>query len=79
MPERKTSFMPSLDEWTAVAIIRPLFEAAEAFFRFPEDSTVDQAMRRVDAEVKKAIRAKVLESYRNGQAAGPSRKFPIRK
>jgi hypothetical protein len=57
----KSSFMQELDQWSEVNVIGPLF-ASEA-----EPDDFDAAVERV----KKAIRAKVLESYRNGQVAGP--------
>ncbi len=54
----KPSFMQELDEWTESTIITPLAEAGdEELF----DELVEKA--------KKAIREKVLESYRNGQKA----------
>ena len=58
MSEAK-SFMQQLDEWTDATVIMPLADPnPEGDF----DAVVEQ--------VKKAIREKVLESYRNGQAAG---------
>jgi len=59
----KSSFMQELDQWSEANVIGPLFASeidAEDF---------DGAVERV----KKAIRAKVLESYRNGQVAGSRR------
>jgi len=55
--------MQELDRWTESNVIGPLLysEAGE------EDW--EESVQRV----KKAIRGKVLESYRNGQAAGPRR------
>ena len=53
--------MQELDQWSEVNVIGPLF-ASEA-----DQDDFDGAVERV----KKAIRAKVLESYRNGQVAGP--------
>src|SRR5262249_24872290 len=62
MSEQK-SFMQQLDEWTEATVIMPLAEPTqEGDFDFAVD------------QVKKAIRDKVLQSYRNGQRAGP-RKF----
>ena len=60
---QKSSYMQELDRWIESNVIGPLFtsEAGE------EDW--EQCVERV----KKAIRAKVLESYRNGQVAGPRR------
>jgi hypothetical protein len=62
MSEQKLSYMAQLDRWTDEAVVAPLL-----------DNGIDAIDR-----VRKAIREKVLESYRNGQAAGtkPSRKEP---
>ena len=49
--------MQQLDSWTDEVVIAPLLDNG------PE----------VIEDVHKAIRAKVLESYRNGQAAGPAK------
>lgn len=53
--------MEELDQWSEVTIIDPLVHPSQ----FPEEweNTIEN--------VKKAIRTKVLESYRSGQAAGP--------
>ena len=59
--QKKPSFMEELDRWTESTIIGPLF-ASET-----EGEDWEPAIERV----KKAIRQKVLESYRNGQVAGP--------
>jgi hypothetical protein len=58
--QKPRSFMEELDQWSEVNIIDPLIHPSQ----FPEEweNTIEN--------VKKAIRAKVLESYRNGQAAG---------
>lgn len=59
MSEQKLNYMQQLDAWTQATIVMPLADpSAEADF----DEVVEQ--------VKKAIRAKVLESYRNGLAVG---------
>lgn len=63
MPEQKKTFMQQLDVWSGVNIIGPLFNT---------DPNQDDWEYGV-AQVKKAIREKVLESYRNGQKAGPPR------
>ena len=62
MSEQKISFMASLDAWSDASIIEPL---ADAYLNGPE------GIINAQAQVRKAIREKVLESYRNGQAAGP--------
>jgi hypothetical protein len=59
--KQKSSFMEELDQWTESTIIGPLF-ASET-----DQEDWEPAIERV----KKAIRQKVLDSYRNGQAAGP--------
>ena len=69
MSEQKTSFMASLDEWTEKTIILPLFEAIETHLK-SQDSQSDAALWQLDAAIKGAVREKLLESYRNGQAAG---------
>jgi hypothetical protein len=59
--QKQSSFMEELDRWTESTIIGPLF-ASET-----DGEDWEPAIERV----KKAIRTKVLESYRNGQVAGP--------
>ena len=62
MSEQKpVSFMEKLDQWSDENILRPLFGT---------DPNQDD-WANVEEQIKKAIRTKVLESYRNGQAAGP--------
>jgi hypothetical protein len=58
--QKQESFVQKLDKWTEVSILRPLFHI---------DPNQDDWEGAEDS-VKKAIRTKVLESYRNGQAAG---------
>lgn len=55
--------MQQLDAWTDEVIIEPLV-----------DGGVEAQL-----QVRRAIRAKVLESYRNGQAAGPTRQAAPRR
>jgi len=61
--EKKSSFMEELDRWTESTIIGPLL--ASETDEEDWEPTIDR--------VKKAVRQKVLESYRNGQVAGPRR------
>ena len=61
MSEQKTSFMTELDAWTKETVIEPLYKAWNA-----DSEDFDQE---TFAQVRHAIREKVLESYRNGQAA----------
>jgi hypothetical protein len=60
--EKPKSFMEELDLWTDANIVG-LLET--------NDPARHEGWQTVVGQVKKAIRAKVLESYRNGQAAGP--------
>ena len=63
MSEQRMTFMQQLDQWSGTNIIGPLFNTD------PNQDDWENAV----AQVKKAIREKVLESYRNGQKAGPRR------
>lgn len=67
MSEVKTSYMAELDLWSNESIISPL--------HLVEATGSEEAILSARDEVRKAIRAKVLESYRNGQAAGPRKTF----
>jgi len=70
MSEQKVSYMASLDAWSDKSIIDPL---ADAYLQGPEEVII-----RAQELARKAIREKVLESYRNGQAAGPRKVFKRR-
>lgn len=59
----KSSYMQELDRWSESNVIGPLVTSEAG-----EDDWEESVER-----VKKSIRAKVLESYRNGQVAGPRR------
>ena len=59
--EKPKSFMQELDEWSETYVIGPLCSGDANDFDW---ETILQ-------NVKTSIRAKVLESYRNGQQAGP--------
>jgi len=65
MSEEKQSFMVALDLWSEANVVGPIFNTD------PNQDNWEEAV----AQVKKAIRTKVLESYRNGQAAGPRKAF----
>ena len=67
MSEQKNSFMVELDMWSSENVVSPLYLAC---MRGPEEAIVE-----AKELVKKAIRTKVLESYHNGQAAGPRKAF----
>jgi tRNA(Ser,Leu) C12 N-acetylase TAN1 len=59
--QQPQSFMAKLDQWTEASVIKPLLHSRS------ED------LELIEADIKKAIRVKVLESYRNGQAAPAGR------
>ena len=59
-PQKQSSFMQELDRWTEATVIYPL-----------ADTPNEEFDPQVVEEIKKAVRTKVLESYRNGQNAGP--------
>jgi hypothetical protein len=63
--------MADLDQWSDREIISPL---ADAYTHGPEEVIV-----RAKDLTKKTIRAKVLESYRNGQAAGPRKAYATQR
>jgi hypothetical protein len=71
MSEQPSSFMADLDQWSEREIIVPI---ADAYTHGPE-----QVINSARELVKKAIRAKVLESYRNGQSAGPRKAYPAQR
>jgi hypothetical protein len=71
MSEPKQSFMADLDQWSEREIIAPI---ADAYTHGPE-----QVINSARELVKKAIRTKVLESYRNGQSAGPRKAYPAQR
>ena len=59
MSEEKTNYMAELDAWIEQSVFEPLYYA------FTPEGMDKEAV----AKVKREIRQKVLESYRNGQAA----------
>ena len=70
MSKVKTGYMAELDAWTNKSVIEPL---ADAYLKGPEEVIVN-----AKELARKAIREKVLESYRNGQNAGPRKVFKRR-
>jgi hypothetical protein len=68
MSEQKTSFMAELDAWTEKVVIEPLMEDLGGVVGVE-----------TNLQIRRAIRERVLESYRNGQAAGPRLLQPARK
>ena len=79
--ERPKSFMQELDQWAQSAIIDPLLLDWQELAEAPAETAKEcqQHLRQTIAEVKSSIREKVLESYRNGQTAGPKPVQPARK
>ena len=77
MSEQKPSYMQQLDEWTQKTLLDPLYKAWELVESVPDEYAEDAQNDLLAAvgEVKKAIREKVLQSYRNGQKAGPRKEW----
>ena len=74
MSEQKTSsFMAELNQWTETEIINPLSKV------FAEIETDGPVCDIACAAAKRAIREKVLQSYKNGLAAGQRRSTPTQK
>ena len=62
----KSSFMQELEQWARAEVIDPLLYAGAQSAEeedFDYEPIVEKSL--------KALKTKVLESYRNGQAAGP--------
>jgi hypothetical protein len=59
--DKPKSFMQELDAWAEERVIGPLIDPGE-----DHEGTI--------AQVKKSVREKVLESYHNGQKAGPHKR-----
>jgi hypothetical protein len=70
MSEQKTGFMADLDLWSNESVISPLHLA--------EVTGSEEAILEARDTVRKAIRGKVLESYRNGQSGGPRKVYKTR-
>jgi hypothetical protein len=68
MSEQKPNYMVVLDQWTEANVLRPLFGT----------DPNQEDWEGVEAQVKKAIREKVLESYKNGLKA-PRRQVAPRR
>jgi hypothetical protein len=62
MSEQKSNYMAELNLWIDANVIGPIESASGS----------PQELEMASEQVKKLIRAKVLESYRNGQAAKPT-------
>jgi hypothetical protein len=65
MSEEKRTFMQELDLWSEANVINPLLCNDDDADEYVGEERVEQ--------IQRAIRQKVLESYRNGQSAGPRR------
>ena len=68
MSEQKLSYMQVLDQWTDDQVVGPLWD------NFPgneDDPEAQENFSQAVEGVKKTIREKVLESFRNGQKTGP--------
>jgi len=81
MSEEKSNFMSALDAWTDKQVLLPISDVLKAYYEAPEevrrsDEKYDESLWHMDGIIKKAVREKVLESYRNGQNA-PAR--PVQK
>ena len=68
MSEEKKSYMRQLDDWTDEFVIDPIWNFASETDGKERDEEADDLLI---TNVRKEIRDKVLESYRNGQKAGP--------
>ena len=76
MPHESSGFMQALDGWTQDVILEPLYEAWRAVENSPDsgfEEECQQHLTQLVLDIKRAIREKVLESYRNGQKAGQPR------
>ncbi len=69
--QKKPSFMQELDQWTDAAVINALHDALM--------NADEEGWKTCVETIKAGIRHKVLESYRNGQQAGPRTLKPARK
>ena len=63
--ENKPSFMAQLDAWVDESVVGVLVDGVIAWYEQEGEEAYSQSVE----TAKKAIRAKVLESYHNGQAA----------
>lgn len=67
------SYMQELDSWIQKRVIDPLSKAVFDYHTAsPLPSGDEDELETTVADVKRAIREKVLESYHNGQAAEKS-------
>ena len=75
MSEQKPRYMQQLDEWTSKNVIEPIVDALREYQNMLDQDEQEPEREYLTAceAVMKAIREKVLQSYRNGQKAGPPR------
>ena len=66
-------YMQQLDEWLDENVINKLAAAVESYAVDEDQEKAAADLEPVVEEVKKVLKEKILESYRNGQAAGPRR------
>ncbi len=71
MSEKKRGYMAELDSWADENVITPIWDLARSRKEDRPAEEGDQVLN----DVRQAIRDKVLESYRNGQKAGPRTGF----
>lgn len=76
--KEQTGYMTELDAWVEHFVIKPLHESWRNQDIAFADPHGEETVKATVATVRKSIRDKVLESYRNGQAAGPRREFQRR-
>jgi hypothetical protein len=74
MNDKKQGYMEQVDSWSLEAVIRPLFAAWRHCQNLVNGVTPEErekVLLQAVEDAQKAIRGKLLESYRNGQKACP--------
>ena len=80
MSEQKQSYMSQLDDWTHQVIVDRLFGAWQDYSQASKSASgfseaeAEEVLNRALSEVKKAVREKVLESFKAGLAVVPARR-----
>src|SRR5438034_5682776 len=80
MSEQKQSYWAQLDEWTEKVVVDRLFGAWQDYSQASNpksgftEAEAEDVLDRALLEVKQAVRDKVLQSFRNGQASGPAKR-----
>jgi hypothetical protein len=67
MSEQKLSFTQELDLWSDESVITPISAAQKRYILAPMTEESLNALVASYDEVKRAIRKKMLQSYRNGR------------